>query len=170
MKALKTKLSSPKQEGILQQTTFGRKKQLPMVCLQPASLPHQVLDSPSLHNQTSWIFDLTATTGDLQDGGGVRCGDHVPPHKYIKNTSTCGTTPTEHLLNPGRRPQISQKAWVSQSHLISHCFNPILSGWKQKSDGNLHAEVGQKPKLNPRSCVNKEQKEKFLHAASWAVD
>uniref|UniRef100_A0A8C0CHE9 Uncharacterized protein n=1 Tax=Balaenoptera musculus TaxID=9771 RepID=A0A8C0CHE9_BALMU len=41
---------------------------------------------------------------DLQDGGGVRCGDHLPPHKYIKNTSTCGTTPTEHLLNTGRRP------------------------------------------------------------------
>ena len=25
--------------------------------------------------------------GDLQDGGGVRRGDHLPPHKYIKNTS-----------------------------------------------------------------------------------
>ena len=46
---------------------------------------------------------------DLQDGGGVRHGDHLPPHKYIKNTSTCGTTPTEHLLNAGRRPQTSQK-------------------------------------------------------------
>ena len=32
----------------------------------------------------------------LQDGRGVRHGDHLPPHKYIKNTSTCGTT-TEHL-------------------------------------------------------------------------
>ena len=37
--------------------------------------------------------------GDLQDGGGVRLGDHLPPHKYIKNTSTCGTTPIEHLQN-----------------------------------------------------------------------
>ena len=57
---------------------------------------------------------------DLQDGGGVRCGHHLPPHKYIKNTSTCGTTPTEHLLNAGRRPQTSQKTrksprtWVGQ--------------------------------------------------------
>ena len=25
--------------------------------------------------------------GDLQDGRGVRRGDHLPPHKYIKNTS-----------------------------------------------------------------------------------
>ena len=58
--------------------------------------------------------------GDLQDGGGIGCGDHLPPHKYIRNTSTCGTTPTEHLLNTGRRPQTSQKArnsphtWVGQ--------------------------------------------------------
>ena len=58
--------------------------------------------------------------GDLQDGRRVRCGDHIPPHKYIRNTSTCGTTPAEHLLNTGRRPQTSQKArnslrtWVGQ--------------------------------------------------------
>ena len=58
--------------------------------------------------------------GRLQDGGRVRCGDHLPPHKYIRNTSTCGTAPTEQLLNAGRRPQISQKArnlpctWVGQ--------------------------------------------------------
>ena len=57
---------------------------------------------------------------NLQDAGGVRCGDHLPPHRYIKNTSTCGTTPTEHLLNTGRRPQTPQKArnspctWVGQ--------------------------------------------------------
>ena len=44
---------------------------------------------------------------ELQDGGGVRRGDHLPPHKYIRNTSTCGTTPTEHLLNAGRKPQTS---------------------------------------------------------------
>ena len=58
--------------------------------------------------------------GDLQGGGGVRRGDHLPPHKYIKNISTSGTTPTEHLPNAGRRPQTSQKArnsphtWVGQ--------------------------------------------------------
>ena len=46
----------------------------------------------------------------LQDGRGVRRRDHLPPHKYIKTTSTRGTTPTEHLLNAGRRSQNSQKA------------------------------------------------------------
>ena len=48
--------------------------------------------------------------GGLQDGRGVRRGDHYPHQKYIKNTSTCGTTPAEHLLNADRRPQTSQKA------------------------------------------------------------
>ena len=57
---------------------------------------------------------------DLRDDRGVRCGDHLLSHKYIRNTSTYGTTPTEHLPNAGRRPQTSQKArnsprtWVGQ--------------------------------------------------------
>ena len=40
----------------------------------------------------------------LQDGRGVGHGDHLPPHKYIRNTSTRRTAPKEHLLNAGRRP------------------------------------------------------------------
>ena len=67
------------------------------------------------------VIPLNVNGGEnLQDGGGVRHGDHLPPHKYIKNTSTCGTTPTEHLLKAGRRPQTTQKArnsprnWVGQ--------------------------------------------------------
>ena len=58
--------------------------------------------------------------GDLQDGGEVSCGDHLAPYIYIRNISTCGTTPTEHLLNAGRSPQTSQKVrncphtWVEQ--------------------------------------------------------
>ena len=67
-----------------------------------------------------WIFLKSPAEVDLQDGGGVRRGDRLPPHKHIRNTSTCGTTPTEHLLNTGRRPQASQKTrnsprtWVGQ--------------------------------------------------------
>ena len=55
-----------------------------------------------------------------EDGGRVRRGDHLPPHRYIRNTSTRGTAPIEHPLNAGRRPQTSQKArnsprtWVGQ--------------------------------------------------------
>ena len=84
----------------------------------------------------------------LQDGGGVRHGDHLPPHKYIKTTSTCGTTPKEHLLNAGISPQTSQKM----------------------PSGDLQAEAGPKPNLNNRSCASKEEKEKFLCAAPGAVD
>ena len=66
------------------------------------------------------MYLLNKRQRDLQDGRGERRGDHLPPHKYIRNTSTCGTTPTEHLLNAGRRPQTSPKArnsprtWVGQ--------------------------------------------------------
>ena len=51
----------------------------------------------------------TPLGGDLQDGEGVRREDHLSPQKYTRNTSKCGTTPTEHLLNAGKRPQTSQK-------------------------------------------------------------
>ena len=57
---------------------------------------------------------LSEQEGDLQDGRGVRHGDHPT------NTSICRTTPMEHLLNAGRRPQTSQKT----------------------PSGDLHAEVG----------------------------
>ena len=50
-----------------------------------------------------WMQEKIEYSENLQDCGGVRRGDHLPPHKYIKNTSTCGKTPTKHLLNAGRR-------------------------------------------------------------------
>ena len=84
----------------------------------------------------------------LQDGGGIRHGDHLPPHKYTKTTSTCGTAPTEHLINADRRPQTFQKT----------------------PSGDLHTKTGPNRKLKPRSCVNTEEKGKFLPAASGATD
>ena len=59
---------------------------------------------------TSHLSEKLSSGEELQDGGRVRRGGHLPPHKYIRNTSTCGTTPIEHLLNAGRRPKTSQKA------------------------------------------------------------
>ena len=55
-----------------------------------------------------------------KDGRRVRRGDHLPPHRYIRNTSTRGTAPIEHPLNTGRRRQTSQKVrnsprtWLGQ--------------------------------------------------------
>ena len=70
--------------------------------------------------QSSLFLPRLSFLEDLQDGGRVRRGDHLPLHKYIRNTSTCGRAPTGHQLNAGRRPQTSQKArnsprtWVGQ--------------------------------------------------------
>ena len=55
-----------------------------------------------------------------EDGGRVRRGDHLPSHRYSRNTSTHGTAPTEHPLNAGRKGPTSKKArnsphtWVGQ--------------------------------------------------------
>ena len=57
-----------------------------------------------------------------------------------------------------------------QEPLISRCINPILSVQEQMPEGNLHAKLGLKPKLNTSSSVNKEEKDKFLCAASGAAD
>ena len=43
-------------------------------------------------------------------------------------------------------------------------------GGEQMPVGDLHTEAGPKPKLKPRRCVSKEEKGKFLHAASGAAD
>ena len=59
-------------------------------------------------------------TGRREDGGRVRRRDHLPSHRYSRNTSARGTAPTEHPLNAGRKRQTSQKArnsprtWVGQ--------------------------------------------------------
>ena len=46
----------------------------------------------------------------VEDGGRVRCGDHLPPPQIHQNTAACVTVPREHLLKGGRRPQTSKKA------------------------------------------------------------
>ena len=84
---------------------------------------------------------------ELQDGGRVRRGDHLPPHKYIKNTSTCGTTLTEHLLNAGRRRQTSQKArkspctWVGQKKKRKNRDKRIGMGPAPRSSLNHHNQL-----------------------------
>ena len=43
-----------------------------------------------------------------EDCGGVRQGDHQLTHKYVKNSSRYGTTPTKQPLGDSRRPQDSR--------------------------------------------------------------
>lgn len=56
-----------------------------------------------------WRGIIIVGSGGVEDGGGVRHEHRFSP-KYIKNTSSCETTPTEHLLNTGRSPQSLKKA------------------------------------------------------------
>ena len=49
-------------------------------------------------------------------------------------------------------------------------LTPSCLDREQMPESSLHAEAGSEPKLNPKSCVNKEEKGKFLRAASGEVD
>ncbi|XP_067593003.1 uncharacterized protein C4orf17 homolog isoform X1 [Pseudorca crassidens] len=118
--------------------------------------------------------------GDFQDGGRVRRGDHLPLHKYIRNTSTRGTIPTEHLLNAGRRPQTSQKVlekicnilrtdslaevlqwllhasskekeWVSALIHAELAEINLLTPLRRKASAELAAETGRPPKVKSPS-------------------
>ena len=53
-----------------------------------------------------------------RDGRRVRRGDHLPSHRYSRNTSTRRTAPTEHPLNAGRKRQTSQKSRVEERLLV----------------------------------------------------
>ena len=65
---------------------------------------------------------------------------YLPPHKYIRNTSTCGTNPTEHLLNAGRTHQVSQKARN----------NPTYLGWEKEK--NRDKRIGTRTASLGGSC------------------
>ena len=58
------------------------------------------------------------------------------------NTSTCGTTPTEHLLNAGRRPQTYQKARNSPRNYVG----------QKKKRKNRDKRIGMGPAPLGRSC------------------
>ena len=76
-----------------------------------------------------------------EDGGRVRRGDHLPSHRYSRNTSTRGTAPTEHPLKAGRKRPTSKKArnsprtWVGQKKKEITETKDIdwLNGYKNKT-------------------------------------
>ena len=83
----------------------------------------------------------------------------------------CNITPASTTSGSPRIPYPSlPPAWVSQSPLVSCSFNPVLSGCGTDAFGWPTGRGGPNPKLNTRSCANKEGKGKFLPAASGAVD
>ena len=71
-------------------------------------------------NAMKMKYQIIIIGGRREDGGRVRRRDHLPSHRYSRNTSTRGTAPTEHRLNAGRKRPTSKKArnsprtWVGQ--------------------------------------------------------
>ena len=83
-------------------------------------------------------------------------------HKYIRNTSTCGTTPTEYQLNTGRRTQTSQKARNS----------PMYLGRVKEKRKNRDKRIGTGPAPWRGSCeggkVSTHRKSLHLQRQGWA--
>ena len=68
-------------------------------------------------------MDPLATRGvkreDLQDGGGVRRGDHLPPHKYIKNAFTGGFPGGAVVENlPANAGDTGSSPGLGRSHML----------------------------------------------------
>ena len=71
-----------------------------------------------------------------------------------------------HILYPSLPPGLSEPEPPNQLLPLT----PFCLREEQTPSGDLHAEVSPNPKLNPRSCANKEEKGKSLPAASGAAD
>ena len=67
-------------------------------------------------------------------------------------------------IPPSPRPERA-RAPEAAAPLTPSCLSE-----EQTPSGDLRAEVGPNPKQNPGSCANKEEKGKFLPAASEAAD
>ena len=71
---------------------------------------HQITREESKRKRKEQRKNKRVRRGEGEDGGRVRRGDHLPSHRYSRNTSTRGTPPTEHPLNAGRKRPTSKKA------------------------------------------------------------
>ena len=58
-------------------------------------------------------------------------------------------------------PPTPRPEWATAPYSAATLTPPCLSE-EQMPSGDLHAEVGPNPKLNPRNCANKEEKGNFL--------
>ena len=70
-------------------------------------------------------------------------------------------------------PTNTSKLHLHVEQLLQNTYRTLAEDLrlpKKTPSGDLHTEVGPNPKLNPRSCANKEEKGKSLPAASGAAD
>ena len=80
----------------------------------------------------------------------------------VTPASATAGSPRLLLTAPSPRPE-GDRAPKAAAPLTPSCL-----GGEQTPSGDLNIEAGPNPKLNPRSCMNKEEKGKFLPAASEA--
>ena len=95
----------------------------------------------------------------------------LPRENARRASGWCNVTPASAAAGsphirapPSHRPEWA-RAPEAAAPLTLFCL-----GREQTPSGDLHAEAGPNPKLNPESCPNKEEKGKSLPAASEAVD
>ena len=95
----------------------------------------------------------------------------LPREKARRASGCCNVMPASAAAGspcirtpPSPRPERA-RAPESAAPLTPSCLSK-----EQTPSGNLHAEAGPNPKLNPGRCANKEEKGKFLPAASEAAD
>ena len=95
----------------------------------------------------------------------------LPGENTWRASGWCNVTPASAAAGSPCIPYPSVPlAWVSQNPLISCYFNPFLSEWRTDTLRWPTCRGGANPKLNPRSCANKEEKGKFLPTALGAAD
>ena len=82
----------------------------------------------------------------------------------VMQASAAAGSPCLLCTPPSPRPEWARAPEASAP------LTPFCLGGEQMPSGDLHAEAGPNPKLNPRSCANREEKGKSLPAASEAAD
>ena len=81
----------------------------------------------------------------------------------VTPASAATGSPRLHTL-PSPRPEWA-RATESAVPLTLSCLSE-----EQMPSGDVHEEAGPNPKVNPEKCANKEEKGKFIPAASGAED
>ena len=83
-----------------------------------------------------WNEDPLATGGvkreDRQYGGWAGCGDHLPPHKYIKKKIYMGKNSYRTLLNTGRRPQTAKTCVADRVLVLQPAVRPEPLRWESR--------------------------------------
>ena len=95
----------------------------------------------------------------------------LPRENVRRASGCCNITPAAAAEGspPIRTPPSPQPEWTRAPKSAAPLTLSCLSE-EQTASGDLHAEAGPNPRLKPGSCANKEQKGKFLPAASDAAD